>query len=881
MKLIKSQKIGVLCRTIERDQQFHFCVGGMLYFHVDHPRTLLSEMGLWKTVPKILGKDCVLDEMIAKSRAEFLVAGKAFSSTGQPTTAVPVKVRVGSLEKQLAVVGDRVWKNQIQSQPVPFVEMPIRWDAAFGGEGFLENPTGKGYHKGKVDDQKPVPLPNIEYPGKLIKKPTDTPKPAGFMPLDISWSFRQTKSGTYDEKWLKELFPGTAKDIDWTMFNLAPDDQWLKNGFFQGDETFTIENMHPTRPKIEGKLPGAVVRCFVTQKVGDQEHFRDVPMKIDTIWFFPEQERAIVIYRGVVQVADDDAPDIVHLVLACEDPKAPRTEEHYQEIVRRRTDRKNAVFEMFNEAGLVPDWPQDEVADFPDEMASLKGRGLLKANLAKKNLRLILKARAEVVAEGLDPDEHGPKLPSPDPQIPPVDQLPGFIEKIMQEAEEKKAQALQKQKDEAAQNRAIFEKHGLDYSVIEKEQAEPLRGPPTFRAQERLDYLAGVKAQADANKIPVPDVEHMLTDPKFKQMLVDAERGGRDLYRKNAHMQYPAFSRSSEDSSNLLRWLLDAYNRLGRSFPNIDLTGADLRTANVPGIDLHDSLMESVDLSAANLSSADLRNTVLAHTRLVGTDLRNANLSGANLGSSLITDADFRGANLSQVIFTKSDLSNAKLSDADLTGADISEAVLTGAVFERVKAVDLTFSKTKFENMSFAAADLTNADFVECTFVNVDFSHAKMGKVGFFTCKGENVKFGGASMDNVRFALESEFVNCDFRGASMLGSGLRETNFNGCDFGGAKLSESDMASCLFRKAKFVLAQMIDTVMIKCDVTDADFTRANLRGSLLTKATIEGAQFLEANLFQVDMARVKSSPKTATTGAILKKVRIYPLRKPQK
>ena len=35
---------------------------------VDKPRTLLSEMGLWKFVPKALGPETPLDEMIAKAK---------------------------------------------------------------------------------------------------------------------------------------------------------------------------------------------------------------------------------------------------------------------------------------------------------------------------------------------------------------------------------------------------------------------------------------------------------------------------------------------------------------------------------------------------------------------------------------------------------------------------------------------------------------------------------------------------------------------------------------------------------------------------------------------------------------------------------------------
>jgi len=869
----------VLFRTIERDQQFHCCIGAMLYFHLDHPRTLLAEVGLWKTVPKILGKDSPLDEMVAKSRGEFLVAGKAFSANGQPTSAVPVKVRVGTTEKQLAVIGDRVWKNEVQTSPKPFTEMRIGWAEAFGGEGFLENPVGKGYLKGKPEKDKLIELPNVEYPNKLIRKLSDTPKPAGLMPLDISWSFRQKKSGTYDDKWLKELFPGTPKDIDWTIFNVAPEDQWLKEGFFRGDETFLLENMHPTRNKIEGRLPGAAIRCYVNQREGQSLTFREVGMKIDTVWLFPEQERGIVIYRGVVKVADDEATDVEHLLLGCEDPLKPKSEAHYREVFTKRTDKTREAFEYLKDSDLMPDWPPEPVVDHPDEMAAVHGRGLLRTNLKKKQLRDIIAARAEIASHGLDPDEHGPKLPGEDLSIPPIDQMPEFLEKIQNDAKEQKRIAEEQHAKTIETNRKLFEQNGLDYTVIEKEQTEAVRGPPSFKAQDKIDFLLALQQQGKEAGVSLPDVDSMLADPKFTGMLLEGELAVRQSYRQNAHLQEPVDQKSEEQSEGLKRWITEVYARTSRSLPNIDLTGAILRGVVLPGIDLHDSLMERVDLSGASLAGADLRNVVLAHGKLVGADLKGANLTGANLGKCDLRNCDFRGANLSNSILVNADLTGANLSECILTEADLQDSILTGAVLNKADAKKLTFVKVDLSGMTIAGADLTEVNFIECVLDNTDFSHSILLEAAFITCRGR-LKCGNAKMDNVRFVLGTDFSGSDFRGASMLGSGMRDTVLNECDFGGAKLTGSDLTGCKLRKAKFVLANLKETIMIRTDVSEADFTRANLQAALLTRATIEGAQFLEANLFLADMARVKSSPKTSTTGSYLKKVRIYPLRKAQ-
>ena len=94
-------------------------------------------------------------------------------------------------------------------------------------------------------------LPNIEHHDKLIRSQKDRPTPAGFAPYDVAWPQRMSKAGTHDKKWLKTRFPGFAEDMDWTMFNAAPDDQ-QNPGYFSGDEAFVLENMHPGKSVLEG-----------------------------------------------------------------------------------------------------------------------------------------------------------------------------------------------------------------------------------------------------------------------------------------------------------------------------------------------------------------------------------------------------------------------------------------------------------------------------------------------------------------------------------------------------------------------------------------------------------------------------------------------------
>ncbi|MCA8251799.1 pentapeptide repeat-containing protein [Burkholderia sp. AU31624] len=105
-----------------------------------------------------------------------------------------------------------------------------------------------------------------------------------------------------------------------------------------------------------------------------------------------------------------------------------------------------------------------------------------------------------------------------------------------------------------------------------------------------------------------------------------------------------------------------------------------------------DSMKVAVELACkqgtylrdANLSGADLRDADLSDAYLRGAYLRGANLSGADLSDAdlsdaYLSDADLRGANLSDAYLRGANLSGANLSDADLSDADLSDAYLRGA----------------------------------------------------------------------------------------------------------------------------------------------------------------------------------------------------------
>ena len=146
-----------------------------------------------------------------------------------------------------------------------------------------------------------------------------------------------------------------------------------------------------------------------------------------------------------------------------------------------------------------------------------------------------------------------------------------------------------------------------------------------------------------------------------------------------------------------------------------DLSGADLREA---------------DLREANLSGADLREADLRRADLSGADLRGADLSGADLSG-----ADLSGADLSEADLREANLSGADLREADLSGADLDYSGLPlwcgslSAHFDDKQLRQIAYHLVKAGLQSKNASDETQAELRKLIQFANGFHRAK--KCGF------------------------------------------------------------------------------------------------------------------------------------------------------
>ncbi|WP_437723515.1 DUF2169 domain-containing protein [Sorangium sp. So ce861] len=880
MKTIKPQKLGLLTRVFENEQQAYLVVSLIGFFPFEAPGKLLPEVSLWKLLASQLGPEAVLDVGMSKIRGEVLVTGRAYPRGGA-RPACSVRVRVGeAIDKELYVVGDRRWELDGPSEPQPFAEMPIDWAHAFGGEGYAQNPLGKGYAPIRGEAGEVHPLPNIEIPGALLRSPGDRPPPAGLGPYDVTWPQRAQKAGTYDAAWLEERFPGFARDMDWGYFNAAPEDQQIE-GYFAGDERFSIQHMHPTRPLLESRLPGVRARCFITRKTEQGESFVDIPTRLDTVWLFPGDERGVVIFRGVAKVQEDDAADVLHLVAGFEAMGAPKPVEHYRTVLAQRLDKAKGILYSLRDRDLLPP-PGPDDAPVPEDTWNDTADLIATADLVRKNMRrrgerILEEIRQQCVAMGLDPDKHLPAALPAEEQVPALDELPEYIEEVTRrvEAEQEKAKAARAKAEDAT--RKALADHGIDYDKVLAEAKERGGGgPPGFSADRELERLRMFAELSRNTGVPIGNVEEQLADPQIEQKLRRMEETMLRSYRQLTH-HFPAARPIAAEASALVREEVKRAREAGESLARTDLTGADLSHLDLSGLVFTESLLERVDLTGADLTGADLRDATLARARLDGANFGRAGLAGANLALARARGASFAGADLTGAVLHQADLEGANLRGARLARVDLSEASLKDADLGEISAPE-----TNFMNNDFSGVKLDGADLSKCTLLHVnvqgaDLSRAKLEAATFLGAHGDRAVLRGADLRNLRAVMECSFDGADMSDARLAGANLRGSRLRGADLSRADLAGADLSECDLSGAKLQRAQAPSSMFAKAKLTGAEMTAMNLMESVLQKAHLTGADLRGANLFRADLARVRADRTTDFTGAHMKRVRFVAAR----
>ncbi|WP_159084495.1 DUF2169 family type VI secretion system accessory protein [Dongshaea marina] len=315
MRVVKNLQQGLLFTPFSLARQSRLAVTTLVAFELGEHETLIDEQQLWNRAFEVLDGE-LLDAGLPKVRGEWLIKGAAYPGE-KARSRVRVGAGVADCNKVLDVYGPRQWlSNGKASDPLPFERIPLEWTYAVGGvakDPILNDPLLEA-----EPSQDLLPA-SIFYPSHIQTLRKQKIPAAGFAQLGMEDPARRQYLGTYDSHWLKNNWPGFPDDFDLRYFSVAPADQQL-SGWVEPGSEYNLVNLHPERAEITGHLPTYRPRAFIKHQVKDKEHFSELGLRCDTVWFLPDAGMGIMLYRGVMDVLDDEALDVNEIVLGLEAP---------------------------------------------------------------------------------------------------------------------------------------------------------------------------------------------------------------------------------------------------------------------------------------------------------------------------------------------------------------------------------------------------------------------------------------------------------------------------------------------------------------------------------------------------------------------------------
>jgi uncharacterized protein YjbI with pentapeptide repeats len=870
MKVIKPLTLSVLHRAFEFRREFHLGVAVLSFWPVEQAPRLLKEAAMWPFLAAALPGQSV-DAAMPKARAEFLAAATAFAPGGRAVTRLRAGIILGERKKLIQIVGPRAWDGRRATPPAPFTAMEIAWEQTYGGAGFADNPAGLGFAAAAATVPAPAALPTVL---PYAEHDQDYKHPVSFGAVDLTGPARKSLAGTHDAAWLKNDFPGLARDIDWRFFNIAPPDQQFDR-FLTGDEAYAFENLHPEQPLIQGRLPGLAPRAFIDRE--EPDGFTEIPLALTTVWFFPAALRLVTVHHGRAPLRHELAADVARLVVGAERLGAPaRLAAYFKDIMSRRMEKtKEGMAAALRDADLVP--PEFLAADPSDAQAAVMPGAELGLQRARRRMeREYEAARRKMIENGVNPDEQNlPPLP-PEERMPTLDELPARFETLQAEAEAHRRDAEEKAAKAEAELDAQLLKMGKSEAEVarmrEARHAKP-KGPPAFSTDAMLAQLNEQAARKRALNLDTKDIDEILGDADKQAEWRQAEGRLAETYLLSAHFQ-DAAEALDDAASAAVRARLAAPD--GGPWRHVNFCGAALAGIELSGRDLAGIWLDGADLTGAALVQTVLREAVLAHAGLERARLDGADLTGANLGGARLAGASLQGAKLAGAVLREADLRGADFSGADVTGADLSGAQVEGASFSGAAAPGLSLLETSFAGFQARGMMLDQAAFVGVDFCGADFSGASLHRASFVNCRLEDADFSGAKMFKTCFvgtceAKGANFSGADLRQINLRGAGLRGAIFTRAEMPGADLSDAELGHAIFIHANLANARLSDAKLRGAILRQSNFKQADL-----ARADLSGADLRDCSFYEANLARAVTDGATRVGGAQTTRLRYLPL-----
>ncbi|MCJ8268008.1 MAG: DUF2169 domain-containing protein, partial [Psychrosphaera sp.] len=633
-------------------------------------------------------------------------------------------------------------------------------------------------------------LPNLYHYSESTSADNDQRQVAGFGPLDICGPQRAGYQGSYDQQWLANVHPGFPDDTNARLFNAAPLDQQI-SGFFQPGDHYQIKGMNADHPLIKGRLPAIKVRAFIAQKVGDDEHFKEIETAIDTVWFFPELALGIAIYRGITPVNDSDGLDVKKLLLACDGAAdEPRLADYFQQVMKLRLDPATAAGHMFNASQLMPLKTPQQQAELKKLYAQAKVEQQQKADKV---------ARLHIAK--LQADNPGIEIKKPPQDAAQTDE-PGPIPQALMDSGDFDLSpyvdyahaAAQKAKAEMDQRLAELETQKQQYAKMTKTATESVASMQA-RVNNVVYVLATDLAENAQHQVSgwmgqLP-IDKTQTD-KLRQATALMASSARQTRQKAPSVTVLSVAMPQDGPAKMRAWVIELLES-SLSLAGRDLAGADLSGIDFSGLDMRDVMLEQADLTGCNFSGCRLDGAVFTAATLHYAQFTNSSLHQANLAQTRCKETRFNQVNLSKTNWTEAVFASCDFSDANLDEVLAIAVDMRFCTLHRVSCEKGHFVEAKLAHSNWYQATINN-----CVFLQPELQHSQWQQVSMTRCmmieaKAQGANFCGIRAEKVQFSNVGDFsqadlsaglwLTCGFRGLDLSFCDGRGAVFKGCDFG--------------------------------------------------------------------------------------------------
>ena len=743
-----------------------------------------SKSPVWDVLKPAMKGYATYDEGWPKLLGEYIVFGAAYLPSAQTPQPISAAVSVGDLSKSLAVFGDRHFNvTGISSDPSSFDRMPITPHNAFGGESFPMNPYGKGANVVKEQTGEMLrQLPNIEFPNAMMTSASTQTPVAGFWPFYADMPQRTKYLGNFDDNWVKTRWPHLPIHTDISFFQVAPEDQRLGEGYWMGNESISIQNMHPSHVLLNAKLPGLRVRLFgAVSGPNGQLNAGEAKTRLETVFLIPDLLAGIALFRAVIEVDDPEGRDVLGLCAEIEQLNEPaKPSEHYIDaFIKRFNDQQSEVGSHVS-AGIVT--PQEDKKNLDQLLSELERQRetfvaqMSAAGIPESQIISTLKGNPQTRALALliEQTKGG---------------VAGFFDEIKDFAQSAHQADDAIKKDESGTfdfaTARLARKEVLARQVA-GESCRDLNLPNADLSGldlSGLDFSGSILMGANF-------VGSVAVGAKFdRATLTEANFAAADLTKTSFVMS--GLSKSKFHGVNLI---------------DATLAGSDCSLAN-----FSDAILENVDLSGASFSGAQLRHANLvnatAHkTDFTGAMLAQSNLMGANLIQANFTAADLSGANLSKTRCINAGFSCAKLHKVQFAGADLSDS----SADKGTQATDADFRDAHLDKASWVGANLCGSNFDRMTGNIADFSETVMTNVTMRRAQAKGIVFDKADLQ------QSDFSMSNFMEGSFARTKMSDVDISTCNLYGANFLDTDFVSVRMNGsyiARTILAEKIGKIEV--------------------------------------------------------------------